>query len=157
MSEHVSLHCRLPYCYCRSLKSSLQAIHPFICLLSSMHLIRRIYLPWTVCLDYIKLRSLHISTHQVTTYPHNQTPAASLASQQLSLCCLCIIVRTCANSPKRLLFWAKCATISAFVLSVYVCCLFKCAGLVCFMDGETVNTLHAIHEGTRALEKVKSN
>lgn len=46
---------------------------------------------------------------------------------------------------KRLLFWAKCATMSAFVLSVGVCCLFKCACLVCFMDSATVNILHAIH------------
>lgn len=124
-------------------------IYPFICLLLSMHLIRRFYFPWTVCLDSIKPWSLHLSTCQVTTYIHNQTPNSSFCCKSMHHCNYCRLFthhsKNLCKFTKHLLFWAKCATMSAFALSVCVCCLFKCASLVCFMDSATVNILHAIH------------
>jgi len=45
----------------------------------------------------------------------------------------------------RLLVLEKYACISAFVLHVHVCCLFKGGSLVCFIGWATVNTSDAIH------------
>ncbi len=48
-------------------------------------------------------------------------------------------------SQTNLQVWGKFANKSAFVLSAYVCCLFKGARLVCFISSVTVNTPCAIH------------